>query len=108
MGLTQGDRDYRDIRDVNGPLTHLVHRLFLALGGADEHRFRVLDLVVTGATFALVGACLPGLRKRRAPDCVERVAWAFAAWVVLSGQYLLYGYWDLAQRESFFDWFMLP
>ena len=26
----------------------------------------------------------------------------------LSGQYLLYGYWDIAQRESFFDWFMLP
>lgn len=103
---TQGERDYRDIRDVNGPLTHLVHRLFLALGGADEHRFRVLDLVVTGASFALVGACLPGLRSR-APGWVERMAWAFAAWVVLSGQYLLFGYWDLAQRESFFDWFML-
>jgi hypothetical protein len=28
--------------------------------------------------------------------------------VVLSGQYLLYGYWDLAQRESFLDWFLLP
>jgi hypothetical protein len=27
--------------------------------------------------------------------------------VVLSGQYLLFGYWDLAQRESFFDWFMM-
>ena len=27
---------------------------------------------------------------------------------MLSGQYLLFGYWDLAQRESFFDWFMLP
>jgi hypothetical protein len=110
---SQGDRDYRDIRDVNGPLTHLVHRLFLALGGADEHRFRVLDLLVTGASFAIVGACLPGLRDRRPPstvrpDWVERLAWALAAWVVLSGQYLLYGYWDLAQRESFFDWFMLP
>src|ERR1700722_9269938 len=105
---SQGDRDYRDVRDVNGPLTHLVHRLFLALGGADEHRFRVLDLVVTGATFAIVGACLPGLRSRRAPELLERVAWAIAAWVVLSGQYLLYGYWDIAQRESFFDWFLLP
>jgi hypothetical protein len=106
--LSQGERDYRDIRDVNGPLTHLVHRVMLALGGADEHRFRVLDLVLTGATFALVGACLPGLRSRRAPETVERAAWALAAWVVLSGQYLLYGYWDIAQRESFFDWLMLP
>ncbi|HEY8041684.1 MAG TPA: hypothetical protein VIF15_17885 [Polyangiaceae bacterium] len=106
--LAQGQRDYRDIRDVNGPLTHLVHSLLLALGGADEHRFHVLDLVVTGATFALAGACLPGLRSRRAPDMLERTAWALAAWVVLSGQYLLYGYWDIAQRESFFDWFLLP
>jgi hypothetical protein len=106
--LAQGDRDYRDVRDVNGPLTHLVHRIFLALGGADEHRFRVLDLVVTGATFAVVGLCLPGLRSRCRVELVERVAWAIAAWVVLSGQYLLYGYWDLAQRESFFDWFLLP
>jgi hypothetical protein len=106
--LSHGERDYRDIRDVNGPLTHLVHRVLLALGGADEHRFRVLDLVVTGATFAVVGACLPGLRSRRAPEALDRVAWALAAWVVLSGQYLLYGYWDIAQRESFFDWFMLP
>jgi hypothetical protein len=106
--LAQGERDYRDVRDVNGPLTHLVHRALLAFGGADEHRFRVLDLLVTGATFAFVGLCLPGLRARAKPAAVERVAWAIAAWVVLSGQYLLYGYWDLAQRESFFDWFLLP
>jgi hypothetical protein len=105
--LHQGQIDYRDVRDVNGPLTHLVHLVFLALGGADEHRFRVLDLAVTGVSFAVVGACIPGLRSRRKPDLVERLAWAVAGWVVLSGQYLLYGYWDLAQRESFFDWFLL-
>jgi hypothetical protein len=106
--LQRGEVDYRDVRDVNGPLTHLVHLIFLTLGGADEHRFRVLDLVVTGATFAFVGASVPGLRGRSPPDALERTAWAIAGWVVLSGQYLLYGYWDLAQRESFFDWFMLP
>ncbi len=106
--LTQGQVDYRDVRDVNGSLTHLVHLAFLALGGADEHRFRVLDLLVTGLTFALVGTCLPGLGSRRRPDLVERLAWGVAAWVVLSAQYLLYGYWDLAQRESFCDWFLLP
>jgi hypothetical protein len=106
--LTRGQVDYSDVRDVNGPLTHLVHLAFLAVGGADEHRFRVLDLLVTGLTFALVGACLPGLCSRSAPARVERLSWAFAGWVVLSGQYLLYGYWDLAQRESFLDWFLLP
>jgi hypothetical protein len=116
--LSHGAVDYRDVRDVNGPLTHLVHMVFLALGGADEHRFRVLDLLVTGASFALVGACVAGVGLRahggvasgavpRGPDMLERAAWAIAGWVVLSGQYLLYLYWDLAQRESFFDWFML-
>ena len=83
--------------------------VFLALGGADEHRFRVLDLVVTGATFALVGACLPGLRARRAPERRSSASRGRSRrGSLLSGQYLLYGYWDLAQRESFFDWFLLP
>jgi hypothetical protein len=117
--LSQGQVDYRDVRDVNGPLTHLVHLAFLGLGGADEHRFRLLELAVTGATFAAAGACLPGLGGRRraypradpsrdpSPDALERAGWAVAGWVVLSGQYLIYKYWDLAQRESFLDWFLL-
>ena len=105
--LLHGARDYRDLRDVNGPLTHWVHVLFLGLGGADEHRFRVLDLVVTGASFAFVGACLPGVFTRKSPGIAARIGWAFAAWVVLTAQYVSYLYWDLAQRESFFDWFML-
>jgi hypothetical protein len=114
--IGQGAIDYRDIRDVNGPLTHWIHVALLSMGGADEHRFRVLDLTVTGVTFALVGACVPGIGSpggrptaaRGGPSVVARAAWALAGWVVLSGQYLLYGYWDLAQRESFFDWFLLP
>jgi hypothetical protein len=106
--LGHGQIDYRDVRDVNGPLTHLIHVAFLALGGADDHRFRVLDLAVTGATFAFAGACVAGLGRQRRPEWAARLAWALAGWVVLSGQYLLFGYWDLAQRESFFDWFMLP
>jgi hypothetical protein len=106
--LAHGAIDYRDVRDVNGPLTHLVHVVFLALGGADEHRFRWLDLSVTGATFAFAGACVPGILSGRRPVAIERAGWALAGWVTLSGQYLLYGFWDAAQRESFFDWFMLP
>jgi len=106
--IRRGATDYRYVRDVNGPLTHFIHWVLLALGGADEHRFRVIDLAVSGAAFAFVGACAPGLRSRLPPSAIERLAWGFAGWVVLSGQYLLYRYWDLAQRESFFDWFMLP
>jgi hypothetical protein len=112
--IGRGAVDYRDVRDVNGPLTHLIHLVFLSLGGDDEHRFRCLDLATTGVSYAFVGACLPGLRgdrraaHRKGPSLVERAGWAAAAWVVLSSQYLLYGWWDSAQRESFFDWFVLP
>jgi hypothetical protein len=107
--LLKGEVDYRDVRDVNGPLTHLVHLIFLRLGGGDELRFRVLDLAVTGLAFALAGACLPGIATpaTKAVSWLERLAWAGAAWVILSGQHLLYLYWDLAQRETFCDWFML-
>jgi hypothetical protein len=106
--ISNGAKDYRDIRDVNGPLTHIVHLVFLALGGRDEHRFRVLDLTMTGASFAIAGACLPGIARRARVMLVERMAWGLAGWVVLLGQYLLYIFWDLAQRESFCDWFLFP
>jgi len=103
-----GAVDYRDVRDVNGPLVHLIHHVFLLLGGADEHRFHVLELWATGVSFAIVGACIPGLVTRRRPTWAERGAWAAAGWVVLSAQYQLYLYWNQAQRESFCDWFLLP
>lgn len=116
--LSKGEIDYRDVRDVNGPLTHLVHLVILAFGGRDEHRFRVIDLAVTGLTFAALGGCLPGIGRvakgRPSPlrtasvTAVARLGWAGAAWVALSGQMLMYLYWDLAQRETFFDWFLLP
>ena len=62
--ITHGDVDYRDVRDVNGPLIHLIHVVFGWFCGRSEHQFRVLDLQVTGVTFAIVGACLPGLTRR--------------------------------------------
>ena len=32
-----------------------------------------------------------------------RVLWALAAWVVLMSQYVMHGWWQTAQRESFYD-----
>src|SRR5439155_1798627 len=71
-----------------------------------------------GIAFAVVGACLPGIGrvKKGRPSAlsepsvtaVARIGWAGAAWVVLSAQMLMYLYWDLAQRETFFAWFLLP
>jgi hypothetical protein len=106
--ILQGDTDYRDVKDVNGPLTHLIHVIFLLLGGGDEHRFHVLDHLITGLTFAIAASMLPGILTKRRPTWIERVAWAAAGWVVLAGQYGLYLYWNQAQRESFCDWFLLP
>jgi hypothetical protein len=106
--ILQGDTDYRDVKDVNGPLTHLIHVIFLLLGGGDEHRFHVLDHLITGITFAIAASMLPGILTKRRPSWVERAAWAAAGWVVLAGQYGLYLYWNQAQRESFCDWFLLP
>lgn len=106
--LLQGDVDYRDVRDVNGPLTHLLHMVLLRLGGGEEHRFHVLDHLITGITFAIAAALLPGILTKKPPRLAERLAWAAAGWVVLAGQYALYLYWNQAQRESFCDWFLLP
>lgn len=119
--VLQGDRDYRDVRDVNGPLLHALHAVFLMLGGRDEYVFRTLDLLASGLAFAFVGACLPSLFGDPAVPAPAsssgmgrlwshgraRGPWALAAWVVLSAQYLLYLHWDLSQRESFFDGFVL-
>src|SRR5258708_231013 len=47
--LTKGCRDYVDVRDINGPLVPMIHMAFLKIGGADEHVFRSLDLLLFGA-----------------------------------------------------------
>jgi hypothetical protein len=106
--VQQGQVDYRDVRDVNGPLIHLLHSVMMRMGGADEHRFHVIELTATGLVFAFAGFMLPGLGLRRAPRLLERLTWALAAWVLLSGQYHVYLYWNQAQRESFCNWFLIP
>lgn len=108
--IANGEVAYRDIRDVNGPVVAMIHLAFQALGGAEEHRFRVLDLLATGASFVVAGACLPFQRRVKLDPPVPwaaSVAWALASWAVLSAQYVVYGFWNTAQRESFFDWFVL-
>ena len=106
----EGDVLYRDVRDVNGPLVTMLHRLALLLGAADEHRFRVLDLLVSGLAFAFAGGCLAALdeqSERGWERGLRALSLGAAAWAVLSAQYLGFGWWDTAQRESLFDWFVL-
>lgn len=107
--LRQGERDYVHIRDVNGPLTHWVHAIFQVLGGEDTRAFHILDVTVSSIVFTSVGFALAGtVNKRRPAELGAQLGWGLAAFVLFSAQYLGYGYWDQAQRESFFDWFMLP
>ena len=108
--IRHGVVDYRDIRDFNGPLVHAIHLGFAAVGGLDEARFRQLDLAGTVAAFGFVGACLPGITRSvgdaGSPPLVTRATWALAAIALLGAQYYMYMFWDIAQRESFFDWFV--
>jgi hypothetical protein len=102
---SQGEKLYRDVRDVNGPLVAFLHLGLQKLGGESARGFRTLDLLFTSLTFAFVGACLPSLASREV-TIRERMPWALASSVMLLAQYLTFGFWDTAQRESFFDWFL--
>jgi hypothetical protein len=111
--LGHGERLYRDARDANGPMGAYVHWLFLRLGGADDHIFRLLELGTTGLVFALVGFFLPGFvlksgTQSEKPSLLVRLCWALAFWTLLSAQYELFSFWTQAQRDGYALWFILP
>lgn len=111
--LAQGQRDYVDVRDVSGPLIHFLHLLFLQVGSADEHVFRSIDVLVNAAVFFGTGALLVEFARARAgegslgPRGILRWAWGAAATVVLMAQYVRFGSWNTAQRESYYTLFLL-
>jgi hypothetical protein len=108
--LSRGERAYVDYREINGPLVHFIHLALQKLGGTDEHAFRAMDLTLSGAVFFAVGCAFAEVAASRGdapPRIRSRLAWGLAGWVVLGGGYLIYGWWDLAQRESFYDLFLL-
>jgi hypothetical protein len=95
--MSHGEVLYRDIREINGPLPHLIHQLMQALGGSDERIFRCLDLTATTSVYAYFGyrlglAC--GARTSRA-----RTAVLLITLLVLTSQYVQYGLWHTAQRD---------
>lgn len=108
--LLHGSRDYADLHEINGPLGPLVHMLVLAAGGADEHVFRSVDVAVSSLVFFAAGASLPGIAARPGDPprpWWERLLWGFAGWAVLGAQYVVFGWWDTSQRESFYDLFLV-
>ncbi len=108
--IAHGDKLYRDLREINGPVVHEIHLLAALFGGFDAHVLRSFDLAVSALVFAFVAASLPaslGTRPQPRPH-LERLLWAAAGCAALLAQYVsYYSFWDLTQRESFYDWFML-
>jgi hypothetical protein len=104
--LRNGERAYRDIHEINGPLPHAWHVVMQAVGGENEHTFRSIDTWMLVGAYALAGALLPrwvGLdlgtgRARR----VAVAAFAAAGLTVLGSQYTRYDWWHTAQREALY------
>lgn len=99
--LRHGERIYRDVHEINGPLPHAYYAFMQALGGEDEHVFRVLDTTWLGLGYAFVGATLPrwvGLPVTRRTTA----AWALAGLAVMGAQYTRYEWWHTAQREGIY------
>jgi hypothetical protein len=100
--ISRGSVDYRDLRDMNAPLSHAIHWLFMHLGGLDEGRFRRLELAALVAAVGLAGAALP----RRA--AALRPVAALVAVAAVVAEYLRAFPWHLAQRDAMALWFALP
>ncbi len=102
--ISRGSVDYRDLRDMNAPLSHAIHWVFMHLGGLDEGRFRRLELGTLMATVAAAGYALP----RRAPTRALRLVAALSAVAVVVAEYLRTFPWHLSQRDTMALWFVLP
>lgn len=95
--LSKGERLYRDVHDINGPLPSLTHWLVQSLFGKTERAFRVADVCFTIFAYGFFGASLAratGTKSRFAP-----YLGAVTTCIVLGSQYVTYGFWHTAQRD---------
>lgn len=102
--ISRGSVDYRDLRDMNAPLSHAIHWLFMHLGGLDDVRFRQLELLTLAATAGAAGFALPRLSRSAA----LRVVAALSLLAAVVAEYLRIFPWHLSQRDGMALWFVLP
>jgi hypothetical protein len=107
--LRHGERAYRDIHEINGPLPHAWYMLMQGLGGEDEHVFRSIDTLVQLSAYIAAASAVPrwvdldlaqgaGPRARRG----ARLAWILAGVAVFAAQYDRYDWWHTTQREALY------
>jgi len=104
--LRHGERVYRDVHEINGPLPHAYYALMQVLGGEDAHVFRMLDTTWLVIAYAVASTTLPrwvGMpssdpRTRR----ITSMLWGLAGLTVLGSQYVRYDWWHSAQREEMY------
>src|SRR5690606_34481847 len=101
--LRNGERAYRDLHEINGPLPHAWHMVMQLLGGSDEHVFRTLDTVFMSLVYAGCGAFVPRWVGAKG----SKLAWAAAAFGLLGAQYLRLDWWHTSQREGFYSAILL-
>lgn len=104
--LRHGERAYRDIHEINGPLPHAWHMLLQWLGGEDEHRFRTIDTIVLVSGYGVASITLPrwvGLDS--GPRL--RPLWFAAGIAVLGAQYVRFDWWHTTQREGLYAMLVL-
>ncbi len=105
--LRNGERVYRDIHEINGPLPHAWHFVMQLLGGEDEHVFRSIDTVMLVTAYAFAAATLPrwiGLDLGEGKARLRAlVLWSLAGLTILGAQYTRYDWWHTSQREAFYS-----
>lgn len=112
--LRHGDRAYRDIHEINGPLPHAWHIAMQLVGGEDEHVFRSIDTCLLVGVYALASSTIPlwaGVDLGDEDDGATRrrfsFAWVLAGVSVLGSQYTRYDWWSTAQREGLYSMLIL-
>ncbi|MCL2779468.1 MAG: hypothetical protein FWD73_15870 [Polyangiaceae bacterium] len=107
--LRHGERVYRDIHEINGPLPHAWFAVMQVLGGEDEHVFRTIDtwlLIIAWVSAALTLPRWIGLDVGKDKTWRRRLtllAWGLAGLTLFGAQYARYDWWHTCQRESLYS-----
>ena len=97
--LRHGDRIYKDLHEINGPLPHAYYALMQLLGGEDEHCFRVIDTWLLVIVYVAGSLTLP---RWIGAEPKTKWVWAAAGLAVLGAQYARYEWWHTAQRDALY------